>query len=185
MGKKYVGQDALVDDEFHFQTVDHREIPANFLRSLPQKTSVYMTNPRRNITMFLNEIFMLTNEENLYITVLDDSDDWRKNVRDIVLMKRGGLWRPRNRLLFLSKNPSDEMVVRFGDWACKKYFALNLAFLNLDSDIIIKYNPFNHQLIRTRDVHVIFEDITKDLHDFQLRISMFSYFLSEWDGENI
>ncbi|XP_076266008.1 uncharacterized protein LOC143199793 [Rhynchophorus ferrugineus] len=160
---------------------DHPEIPANFLRALSQKTSVYMTNPRRNITMFHNDVFMLIHEDNLYVTFWDSRDDWYQKMSEIVSMK---FWRPRNRMLFLTRNPSDEMITKFGDRACRKYFAPNLAFLHLDSGTIIKYNPFSRRLVRTKDPTVIFEDISKDLHGFQIRLSIFSYFLSEWDGEN-
>lgn len=159
---------------------DHRGIPENLLYTLFQQCSVYITSPRTNIKMIQTERFMLINEENLYVTFLEDAEDWHEKMTGVVSMK---FWRPRNRMLFLSRNPSDRMIIELGNWARDEFLAPNLAFLHLDSDTIIRYNSFSRRLIRTRDARVVFEDISKDLHGYQLRITMFNFYLSLWDGK--
>ncbi|XP_076266133.1 uncharacterized protein LOC143199897 [Rhynchophorus ferrugineus] len=151
----------------------------SFIKSLKSRKAMYIINIE-NLVDYPEESGDLFSEYNLYIFL----NSLQANIEEFESVLKTSLYRQRNRYLMLTRMITRDVMVTISKKWFKKYFMVNLVFMDLSLDKIYRYNPFAGVLLQGTDTGLICEDFCHNLHGFSLKISIFPHFVAVWKDDH-
>ncbi|KAF7266842.1 hypothetical protein GWI33_019870 [Rhynchophorus ferrugineus] len=145
------------------------------------KTTYYVININEDNELYIrNPYNELISFNNIFLCIFAEDTIWDESFEKLL---ESHIFRPRHHYLIFVENMSDHDVQQYTNMLFQKYFIVNVSFIHSKNDIqhITRYNPFKRNILQSsNDIEIIFEDICKDLHGYELKLSIFPYYTATW-----